>query len=192
MIREIVFYPDSRLYDTSHPAYPGTFPFQGQTAEEVEQDLLDTLAYTKGVAIAGVQIGVPLRVMAMGETVYWNPVVVNMSQETIEDEEGCLSLPGVRETLTRPYKVHVLYRDRHGVEHDAWLSSVLARAALHEIEHMEGKLLTSGLSPAKLKKLSTTVKQLRREARASRRTMTELIYGPMPDTAKKRDGTSPS
>jgi len=177
MVREIVFYPDPRLYEVSAPVFPGTFPYRGQSALEIEQDLKDTLTYTKGVAIAGIQIGLPLRVMLVGDTVYWNPVEVARCRCGDVVDEGCLSVPGFLERVFRPCNVHLAYRDSAGVEHEVKLDGLSAQAALHEIEHMDGKLLTSAMTPVTIEKLHKQMKRIRRTAKARGVSLTEQVYG---------------
>ena len=62
-------------------------------------------------------------------------------------DEGCLSLPGIHEKVTRPSRIHVKYLDENFVEHDEWVEGYLARVMQHEFDHLEGKVFSDRLSP---------------------------------------------
>ena len=61
-------------------------------------------------------------------------------------EEGCLSLPGIHEKVTRPSRIHVKYLDENFVEHDEWVEGFLARVMQHEFDHLEGKVFADRIS----------------------------------------------
>lgn len=175
MVREIVFYPDPLLYDVSREVTVDEIT--SETGQTLAKDLIDTVAYTRGAAVAGVQVGVKWRVMAIGAKVYWNPKVVGECRCKEEVDEGCLSVPGVLEKVWRNHTIDLQFLDSAGQPQEARLEGLEAQAALHEIEHMDGKLLTSSLSPAKLAHVATRMKQLRRAAKGYGTTLTRLVYG---------------
>ncbi len=76
-----------------------------------------------------------------------NPVVLAFSDETIELEEGCLSLPKFRDTVTRPEKIQVRFYDVNMHEHTMEAEGLLARVMQHEIDHLNGKYFFEYLNP---------------------------------------------
>ena len=110
------------------------------------EDLFDTLDYAKGLGLAAPQIGIPLQVcVAKTESeaaVLINPEVTYKTQKTWIAEEGCLSIPGLRVEIERPVGITVSYVDeRNNTKTDSY-SGMLARVLCHEIDHLNGKLIS--------------------------------------------------
>ncbi len=107
-------------------------------------DMVETLAQAEGAGLAAPQVGIVRRVAVIidGEGGYIelvNPVITR--EEGIQEgPEGCLSVPGRYGIVDRPMNVTVQYQDRFGAEHTIDLEEFLARAACHEIDHLDGKL----------------------------------------------------
>ena len=111
-------------------------------------DMRDTLALAEGAGLAAVQVGVLRRVVLVdiddgkGLMELINPEIVEMSEETIEAEEGCLSLPGQWGIVKRPKTVVVRAQNREG----KWClykgEGLRARCFCHEIDHLEGHVFT--------------------------------------------------
>ena len=143
-----------------------------QRAAEVERvtdvhrrlvaDMLETMRDAPGVGLAGPQVGVLERVFVweVGEEhgAVFNPVIVARSDETIEGEEGCLSLPGLYYPVTRAQEVTVEGIDENGdpVKLDA--DELLARVCQHEIDHLDGVLFIDHLSQELRKEALTTLR----------------------------------
>ncbi|MGE5632899.1 MAG: peptide deformylase [Caulobacteraceae bacterium] len=106
-------------------------------------DMKDTMYKAEGVGLAAPQIGVLRRVVVIdigeGLIELINPVVVYESGEQT-DEEGCLSIPGVRGEVKRPAKVIVRAMDRKGETVEITGKDLLAAAFCHEIDHLNGIL----------------------------------------------------
>lgn len=108
-------------------------------------DMIDTLHKANGCGLAAVQVGV-LRRVVLVETeegkLYEmiNPVITERSEETQEELEGCLSLPGKWGITTRPMTVTVEATDRTGKRYSVTGSGLLARAICHECDHLDGIL----------------------------------------------------
>ena len=117
---------------------------------ELIDDMLETMYEANGVGLAAPQVGVLKRIVVIdvgeGPLVMVNPQVVKTSGSQTGDE-GCLSVPGVHESVKRPCKVHVKYLDEDMNEHDEWAEGFLARVMQHEFDHLEGKLFVDHLSP---------------------------------------------
>jgi peptide deformylase len=117
-------------------------------------DLIDTMRHANGAGIAANQIGVPLRVttIEVGDnprypykpriplTVVVNPVIEPLDDETVEINEGCLSVPNLRGVVSRSINVRVRYLDRDGVEHDEIKRGLTAGTFQHECDHLDGVL----------------------------------------------------
>jgi peptide deformylase len=114
-------------------------------------DLLDTVTGEQGRAgVAANQIGVSARVFsyavrdAVGYVV--NPVLTDVSEETQEDDEGCLSIPGFYFPRRRAASATVHGFDQHGEPITVSGTGFLARALQHEVDHLDGKLFIDGLT----------------------------------------------
>ncbi|HMB71027.1 MAG TPA: peptide deformylase [bacterium] len=138
---------------------------KAESVQEVDEevralaaDMLDTVLDAEGVGLAGPQVGAPLRIIVVhpppgdgGEreapTVYLNPRIVSRTGPRESAEEGCLSIPGIYETVKRPRAVRVRARDLDGetIEFDA--DGMLARIFQHEIDHLDGVLFIDRIGP---------------------------------------------
>ncbi len=128
---------------------------------ELIQNMFDTMHQAQGIGLAAPQIGLAIRLVVVDldvlaedepefkdfRRVYINAHIIETSDETDSMEEGCLSLPGVHEKVTRPSRIHVKYLDENFVEHDEWVDGFLARVMQHEFDHLEGKVFSDRLSP---------------------------------------------
>ena len=106
-------------------------------------DMTDTLHKANGAGLAAVQVGVLRRVVLVeaepGQLYEMiNPVIIERSEETQEEIEGCLSLPGKWGITTRPMTVTVEATNRHGEKYTVTGSDLLARAICHECDHLDG------------------------------------------------------
>jgi peptide deformylase len=134
-------------------------PALRQTAAEVEkvtdvhrrlvEDMLETMRVAPGVGLAGPQVGVMERIFVwevgdeFGAVI--NPKITWASDEHVEWEEGCLSLPGLYYALTRPGRVRVEGIDEHGAPVSIEADELLARVVQHEIDHLDGVLFIDHL-----------------------------------------------
>lgn len=80
-----------------------------------------------------------------------NPEILSVSEEEERDEEGCLSLPKIRVDVIRPTRIRIAYVDEQFIRHEKEFSGLTARALLHEIDHLDGKLIVDYLTPLKKK-----------------------------------------
>ena len=124
-------------------------------------DMLDTMYEAMGVGLAAPQIGLPIRVVVIDLDVlsedmpeykdfrkaYINAHILEVSGEEVSMDEGCLSLPGIHESVKRGNKIHVQYLDENLEPHDEIIEGYLARVMQHEFDHLEGKMFIDHLSP---------------------------------------------
>lgn len=106
-------------------------------------DMLETMYESNGVGLAAVQVGILKRVVVIdigdGPLVMLNPRIVSTAG-TQTDDEGCLSVPNKAGQVTRPNEVVVRYMGEDGQQYEAEGTELLARAIVHECDHLEGKL----------------------------------------------------
>jgi peptide deformylase len=121
-------------------------------------DMLETMYAAPGIGLAGIQVGVPKRLLvidAAGEdetpqpVAMINPEILTRSDTLRMHEEGCLSIPDVRIEIDRPDAVRVRYLDRDGKPQELAADGLLATAIQHEIDHLDGKLIIDFLSKLK-------------------------------------------
>ena len=125
--------------------------------KQLVQNLFDTLYnIDNGVGLAANQIGVDKSVVVIdtslngteeGEKIIMiNPEILEMSEETCQYDEGCLSVPELYEPVTRPEKIKIKYFDLDLKEHIEDVDDFLARVMLHEIDHLNGIVFFERLS----------------------------------------------
>ena len=129
--------------------------------KQLIENMFETMDRADGCGLAAPQIGLPIRVVVIDLDImsddypeykgyrkaFINPHIIETNDETDSMEEGCLSLPGVHEKVTRSSRIHVQYLDENFVEHDEWVEGYLARVMQHEFDHLEGKVFSDRLSP---------------------------------------------
>ena len=129
--------------------------------KELIENMFATMDRADGVGLAAPQIGLSIRVVVISLDVlsedfpeykdfrkaYINAHILETEGEMVSMEEGCLSLPGIHESVNRADKIHVKYMDENFVEHDEYVEGYLARVMQHEFEHLEGGLFIDNLSP---------------------------------------------
>jgi peptide deformylase len=112
------------------------------------------------VGLAAPQIGLQIRLVVVTldplsddypefkdfNKVYINPYILEVMGDEVSMEEGCLSLPGIHETVKRGSRVHVKYMDENFVEHDEIVEGYLARVMQHEFDHLDGTMFIDHLS----------------------------------------------
>lgn len=135
------------------------------------QDLGDTLVDASGAGLAAPQIGVSLRVFAFvdadeespsyGEVRHLvNPELRDVSDDTMLDEEGCLSIPGLYYPLARPQRLVARGFDAHGEPVEVAGSDRLARALAHETDHLDGVLFIDRLPPEERKRALREIREM--------------------------------
>ena len=124
-------------------------------------NMFETMYKSEGVGLAAPQIGLGVRVvvidaspmadeepsLANSKMALINPHIESFEGENVSMEEGCLSLPGIHESVTRKNTIHITYMDENFVHHDEVISGYLARVIQHEYDHLEGHVFTDRISP---------------------------------------------
>lgn len=163
-VREILIIGDPILTRKSEPVDEIT-----EDIVRLARDMVETVHAAPGVGLAAPQVGVNQRVvvvdLSVGEDrdalhVLINPTIVLAEGESV-CEEGCLSVPDIKEKVARPYKVVVRGLDINGRPVEVRGEDLLARALCHEIDHLDGILFVEKLSALKR---SLIRKKLRKNA----------------------------
>ena len=124
-------------------------------------NMFETMYKSEGVGLAAPQIGLGIRVvvidaspmaeeepsLANSKMALINPHIESFEGDNVSMEEGCLSLPGIHESVTRKNTIHITYMDENFVDHDEVISGYLARVIQHEYDHLEGHVFTDRISP---------------------------------------------
>jgi peptide deformylase len=131
-------------------------------------DMFDTMYAEEGVGLAAPQIGVSQRLIVIDAReedtqpfVLINPEIVEFSDDLDRAEEGCLSIPGLREVVERSWAVRVRGLDRDGTPMEIDAEGLLARILQHEVDHLDGILFVDRVSPLKRKLLLARWQKLR-------------------------------
>ena len=126
--------------------------------KQLISDMFDTMYYANGVGLAAPQIGLPIRLFIVDtgddedgtkgyKRVFINAEILEETGEPWSFNEGCLSIPDIRENILRKPNIKVNYFDENWVEHTESYNGLAARVIQHEYDHIEGKLFTDKLSP---------------------------------------------
>ena len=117
-------------------------------------DMKETLHVEAGVGLAAPQVGVLRRIAVVEfDGKYYeliNPRILSVSGELVE-EEGCLSVPGIRGLVKRPEIIKVTYVDRDGIRRKEEITGLTARVFCHEIDHLDGVLFVDKMMTEEIK-----------------------------------------
>ena len=123
-------------------------------------DMLETMYHEDGAGLAAVQVGVLKRIFVVdigkrkdekikNPHFFINPEITYLAEEEIVMNEGCLSFPGARSIISRPKEIKVKYLDYDGSQKEMEADDWMARAILHENDHLNGVTMPDHLSPIK-------------------------------------------
>ena len=161
MVYPIVVYGDPILRKRSQE-----IPHNGLDVVALAADLYETMHAAHGIGLAAPQIGKSVRMFVVDGTtledeptlkdfkkVFINPVMLEEFSEPWEFEEGCLSIPNIREKISRKAGIKIRYFDVQWMLHEEEMDGMKARIVQHEYDHLEGKLFLDYLSPLKKRML---------------------------------------
>lgn len=131
-------------------------------------DMVETMIDAKGVGLAAPQVGISKNMFVLGvdDGKYRkviNPVFLEYSKEIAENEEGCLSIPGIYKKVCRPAYVKVKYTNEKGQEVIEEGTGLLARAFQHEYDHLKGELFVDKISPVAKRLITGKLNRMRKE-----------------------------
>lgn len=138
-------------------------------------DLFETMYHAHGVGLAAPQVGRSIRLFVVdadvmvedepdavryGRQVYINPEIVFKGDKAVDVEEGCLSIPDLRETVRRPDTITVRYRDEHFAERTETYSGWMSRVFQHELDHLDGTLFIDRVGSFRRRLLTRRLDQI--------------------------------
>ncbi|NCF26396.1 MAG: peptide deformylase [Gammaproteobacteria bacterium] len=164
-IRDILYYPDPRLRNRAQPV--------DSVDDEVRRlldDMLETMYAAPGIGLAAIQVNVPKRAVTIDISEHSdqplclvNPEILEVTG-SVETEEGCLSVPGIYESVERADWIRARALDRDGQAFEFEAEGLLAVCVQHEIDHLDGKLFVDHLSQLKRQRIRKKAhKQQRQE-----------------------------
>jgi peptide deformylase len=163
---DILHYPDARLHTVAKPVKA-----VDERIRKLVDDMAETMYAAPGIGLAATQVNVHERVVVIdiSEThdqlrVFINPEIVAQSG-TEESEEGCLSVPGIFDKVTRAERVTVRALDREGKPFELDADGLLAVCVQHEIDHLKGKVFVDYLSSLKRNRIKSKLLKQAREHR---------------------------
>lgn len=165
MIYPIVKYGDPVLETPGKPVTDF-----GDELQKLIADMFESMYAAQGVGLAAPQIGISLRLAVIDVSFKENPsaklVLANPEIIKVEgkhtQQEGCLSIPEFRENVTRPKKVTIRAQDANGKWYEKTGEELLARAFVHETDHLNGKLYISHISALKRDLIKRKIKKLQK------------------------------
>ena len=129
-----------------------------KAAMKLAADLVETMIAGKGIGLAAPQVGVSKRLFVVQiaddiPRVFFNPKIVQASEDTGKFEEGCLSLPGIYADVTRPSAIRVHAINEKGKPFTLDAEGLLARVIQHELDHLFGIMFVDRLTEFKRKRI---------------------------------------
>jgi len=143
---------------------------------EIIENMWETMYYSDGVGLAAPQVGKSIRIFMVDATsgadeepelkdfkkVFINPEIIETTGDEWVMNEGCLSLPEIREDVTRPDTVRIKYLDENFEEHEEVYEGFAGRIIQHEYDHLDGVLFIDYLSPLRKRLLKGKLNNIAR------------------------------
>jgi len=165
-ILEILQFPDLRLRKKASPVTE----FNEALSKTID-DMFETMYEAPGIGLAATQINLHKQLIVIDISdnkdeplVFINPQIEIIDQTPEEYDEGCLSVPGYYETVTRPRMVRVKALDRHGQPFEIETDGLLATCIQHENDHLNGKLFVDYLSTLKRERIRSKLVKAQKES----------------------------
>lgn len=162
----ILQFPDPRLRTVAKPVAE-----VDDRIRTLVDDMFETMYEAPGVGLAATQVNVHEQVIVIDVSenrddplVFINPKIEVLEQTPFDYEEGCLSVPGFYEKVTRPQHVRVTALDRNGDSFTIEPEGLLAVCIQHECDHLDGKLFVDYLSNLKRKRIRTKLEKQQRSS----------------------------
>lgn len=164
-ILDILNYPDPRLHTVAKPVKEVT-----AEVKRLLDDMAETMYSAPGIGLAATQVNQHLQIIIIDTSeakdslrVFINPKIIDKSGEQ-DYEEGCLSVPGIYENVTRAAKVKVEALDRDGQAFTLEAEGLLSICIQHEMDHLLGKVFVEYLSPLKRNRIKSKMLKQRRDS----------------------------
>ena len=159
-IRKILKFPDQDLRIKAKPVE--TFDEKLKTLTD---DMLETMHSVNGIGLAATQIGVAKQVAVIDISpekneplVIVNPAIQILDPSKKEDyDEGCLSVPGFFEKISRPSDIKLTYQDLNGKKQEIKPEGLLTKVVQHELDHLNGRLFVDHISELKRRRIRNKI-----------------------------------
>jgi peptide deformylase len=163
-ILSILQYPDERLYKVAK-----TVEVIDQTTRKLARDMADTMYSAPGIGLAATQVDKHIRLIVIDISenhddlkIFINPELLSSRGEK-ENEEGCLSVPGIYEKVSRAEFITVRAQDENGKSFTLEAEGLMAVCIQHEMDHLMGHVFVEYLSHLKQTRIRAKLKKQRRE-----------------------------
>ena len=160
-ILQILEFPDPRLRKIAEPV-----TVFDEKLEVLIEDMLETMYEAEGIGLAATQVDVHKRLLLIDVSenrdcpqVFINPEIEILEDELSEYDEGCLSVPGFYESVSRPRMVKIIAQDSKGAKFEQVAENILATCIQHEIDHLDGKLFVDYLSILKRQRIRSKLEK---------------------------------
>jgi len=171
-ILDILEFPDPRLRTVAQPVKE-----VDQRVQEIVDNMFETMYDAPGIGLAATQVNIHERIITIDVSedkseplVFINPEITVLDGEMETMQEGCLSVPGFYEDVTRVEHCLVKALDRNGDAFELECTGLLAVCIQHEVDHLEGKLMVDYVSPMKRNRIKGKLeKKHKAEARQGKR-----------------------
>jgi peptide deformylase len=169
-LRKIVHYPEPVLLTVGKPVVEDEF---GPDLQKLVEDMFETMYDAGGVGLAAPQIGVSQRLFVMDvpdeegrsdKHAFINPEIIRVEGEQVGDE-GCLSFPGLYQTVKRDMRVIVQAHNVTGERFEMDLTDLTARCVLHETDHCDGIVFLDRMTPLKRQLAKRKIKRLQEKGK---------------------------
>lgn len=161
---EILTFPDARLRNKAKPV-----PAVTDETRLTIDDMFETMYAAPGIGLAAIQVNIPLRIIVIDiSDKHDSPLCLINPEILLRDgeeqmEEGCLSVPGFYEQVTRAEKIRVRALNRDGKPFELDADGLLGVCIQHEIDHLEGKLFVDYISSLKRQRIRKKLEKDRRQ-----------------------------
>ena len=160
----ILHYPDPRLHTRATAV-----AVVDERIRQLVDDMAETMRAAEGVGLAATQVDVHLRIIVLDVSedhqqlqVFINPRLLSSEGEA-ENEEGCLSVPGIYDRVTRARRIKVEAMNREGKLFTLEAEGLLGTCIQHEMDHLEGRVFVQHLSQLKQNRIKTKLRKRARE-----------------------------
>lgn len=160
----ILEFPDPRLRTKAKPV-----AVVDDSVRQLVADMFETMYAAPGIGLAATQVNVHQRIIVIDVSeennqplVFINPEITVLDDDQADCEEGCLSVPGYSETVSRPAHIQVKALNELGESFTLEPSDLLAVCIQHEIDHLNGKLFVDYLSPLKRQRIRSKLEKEQR------------------------------
>ena len=165
------------IYVYGHPVLrkvTGNIDKDYKDLQQFIENMFETMYESDGIGLASPQVGKSVRLFVIDASLlededpslkdfkkeFINPFILERTDEITPFNEGCISIPGIREDVSRESKIRITYYDRDFNFYDEWYDGVLARIIQHEYDHLNGILFTDHLASLKKRLLRNKLNEI--------------------------------